>query len=103
MPRLAFAVVYLAFVVGASACNHYVQNLESCDRPENAGRGICPDARTSGGSCQRDEDCQSNAGFPYCNIAGGGGQCVKCTDNQQRNACPTDSPACVNATCQKCT
>src|SRR4051812_16903538 len=98
MPRLGVATVCLVLLVIHSGCNNYVDNLQSCARPENIGKPGCP---TTGGPCQSDNDCKV-ANLGICDTTLEGGTCVRCTEAKHA-ACTNPTPACINDTCRECT
>src|ERR1041385_4356043 len=93
MSRLALAVVWLLSV---ASCNQH--NPESCELPENAGKGPCP---SIGGPCQGNQDCKES-GLGICDTTFNGGTCVICTDSSHA-ACRNSTPVCSNDMCVKCT
>lgn len=94
MLRLAFMVVSIVLVVGCKS-----DNLQSCDRAENADKPDCMDAGT-GGPCKSSTDCMDPS-LPACDTADNGGTCVQCTANDPA-ACNGVTPICNIHTCVAC-
>jgi hypothetical protein len=96
MTRLALVVGLLA--VCASCKEH---NPASCEIAENMGKGECPDAAVSGGSCKADDSCTDKSNFPACDTAVNGGTCFKCTAVSHA-LCTGETPHCDSHECVAC-
>jgi parallel beta helix pectate lyase-like protein len=92
MPRLALVIGLLVVCAGCQE-----PNPASCELPANAGKGACPDAATSGGSCHDQTDCKTG-NFPLCDNT----TCVQCTAMDQTR-CTGTTPICTSDVCTGCT
>jgi hypothetical protein len=98
MRRLLAVVSLFAF----AGCHE--DNLLSCERPGNVGKGVCPDAPTIGGPCMTDNDCAATAalGLAFCDRMRSPAVCVQCTVNEHA-VCTNTTPVCTNDVCAGCT